>query len=128
MAERFGTAVNSVMFGSGDSFEIVRIVALEACDEGDAEAAGEEGIFAVGFLAASPAGIAKDVDVGRPEGETVVAAGVVVGDGVIVFGAGFGGNDIGDGTEKTSVPGGGEADGLGENGGSAGAGDAVETL
>ena len=33
--------------------------------------AGEERIFAVGFLAAAPARIAKDVDVGRPEIEAL---------------------------------------------------------
>ena len=34
--------------------------------------AGQEGIFAVGFLPAAPAWIAKDVDVGRPDVEAFV--------------------------------------------------------
>ena len=128
VAKRFGAAVDGVVLGSGDDFEIFRIVALEAGDEGYAEAGGEEGIFAVGFLAASPAGIAENIYIGRPESETVVAAGVVVCDGVVVFGTGFGGDDVGDGVEKIGVPGGGEADGLRENGGDAGTGDAVEAF
>jgi len=128
MTENVGAAVNGEVFGSGDGFEVARVVALEAGDEGYTEAAGEEGIFTVGFLAASPARIAKDVDVGRPEGEAVVAAGIVVGDGVVKFGAGFGGNGVGYAVEEVGVPSSSEADGLRENGGGAGTGDAVEAF
>jgi len=49
MAKSFWAAVNGVMLGSRNSLEIVRIVALQASDEGYAEARGEEGIFAVSF-------------------------------------------------------------------------------
>ena len=69
VAERLGAAVHGVVLGRGDDAEVAGIVALHAADESDSHAAGEEGIFAVGFLAAAPAGIAKDVDIGRPEGE-----------------------------------------------------------
>ena len=128
MAEGFGAAVNGVMFGSGNRFEVTRVVALKAGDESDAKTGGEERIFAVGFLAASPTRIAEDVDVGRPEGETVVASGTVVEDGVVVFAAGFGGDDVSDAVEEVDVPCGGEADGLREDSGRAGASDAVETF
>ena len=64
MAKSFGAAVNGVMLGSRNSFEIVRIIALKAGDEGYAEASGEERIFAVSFLAASPTRITEDIDVG----------------------------------------------------------------
>ncbi len=128
VAKRFGTTVNGVMLGSGNGFEIVRIVALQAGDEGYAEASREERIFTVGFLAASPARITEDIYVGRPESETVIAAEVVVGDGVVVFGASFGGNNVGDGVKEIGVPGGGETDGLREDGGDAGASYAVEAF
>ena len=128
VAQRFGSGVDGVVLGRGDRFQIVWVVALQASDKGNAEAAGEEGIFAVGFLAASPARIAKDVDVWRPESETKVAAGVVEGDGVIVFGTGFGGDDAGDAVEKIAVPAGGEADPLGENGGVSSARDAMKAF
>ena len=62
------------MFGGGDHLEVMRIVALHALDERHRHAAGEERIFAVGLLAAAPARIAKDVDVGRPEGQAEIAA------------------------------------------------------
>ncbi len=93
-----------------------------------AEVGGEEGIFAVGLLAAAPARIAEDVDVRRPDGETVVDGVNVVADGLVVFGAGFGGDDGGDLVDERRVPGGGHADGLREHCGVAGAGDAVEAL
>ena len=72
VARGFGAAVDGVVLGGGDGAEVFGIVALDAFDEGCAEAGGEEGIFAVGFLAAAPARIAEDVDVGRPDGEAVV--------------------------------------------------------
>ena len=67
VARGLGPAVHGIMFGRGDHPVICGIVALQAGDERDAHAPGEERIFAIGFLAASPARIAKDVDVGRPE-------------------------------------------------------------
>src|SRR5271155_331832 len=60
VAGGLGTAVDSVVLGSGDGFEVGGVVALEAFDEGYAEAAGEERIFAVGLLASAPARIAED--------------------------------------------------------------------
>ena len=128
VAESFRAAVNGVVFGSGDGFEVMRIVALQSGDKGDAKPRGEEGILAVGFLAAPPARIAEDVDVGRPESETEVATGIVVEDGVVVFGAGLGGDNVGDAMKEVAVPGGGEADGLWEDRGNSGASDSMEAL
>ena len=128
VAEELRAAMNGIVFGSGDGFEVVGIVALKTGDEGDAETSGEEGILAVSFLAASPAGIAKDVDIGRPEGEAEEATSVVVELGIVIFGAGFGGNGVGNTMEEVGVPCSGEADGLREDGGGAGKGDAVKTF
>ena len=50
----------------------------------------------------------------------------VVAHGLLVLGARFDGDDVGDLVLQRYVPGGGEADGLRENGGLSGAGDAVE--
>ena len=71
MAGGLGAAVDGEVLGGGDDAVVARIVALHAGDEGYAHAGGEKGIFAVGLLAAAPAGIAKDVDVGRPEVEAL---------------------------------------------------------
>ena len=43
------------------------IIALHAGHKRDRQASAQERIFAIGFLAAPPAWIAKDVDVGCPE-------------------------------------------------------------
>src|SRR6266566_2305241 len=95
MPEDFGAAVNGEVLGCGNSFQIVRVVALQAGNECHADAAGKKWIFSVGFLAAPPARVTKDIDVGRPKGETEVAAHVSMLNGVIVFGARFRGDHIG---------------------------------
>src|SRR5215472_4994589 len=126
MAQGFLAAVNGKMLRSGNDFQVFRIVALQAGDESNTDAAGEKGIFAVGFLAASPAWVSKDVDVGRPKGEAVVAAGISVLDSVVVFGACFRRDDVSQVMNKVRVPGGGKADGLRKNGGVPGARNAVQ--
>src|SRR5579863_8186649 len=105
VARGLGTAVDRVMLGRGDRTKVFRVVTLNAFDKGGAEPTSQERIFPVGFLAASPARIAKDVDVGRPDGESVVAIVIIVGDGVVVFGARFSRDDFADGVEKGRVPG-----------------------
>ena len=128
MPQNFWTAVDGIVLGRRDRFQVARVVALQAGNECYADAAGEVGIFAIGFLAASPARVAKDIDIGRPKGEAVVASGVSMLDCIIVFGACFGGDHIGDAMDQIGIPGGGETDGLGENGCISGARDAVQTL
>src|ERR1700756_5555913 len=76
MASGFGTAVNGIVFGRGDDAVILGIVALHAGHKRDGQASAQERILAIGFLAASPARIAKDVDVRRPEIEALENVGV----------------------------------------------------
>src|SRR6266699_3334388 len=102
------------MLGGCNRFQILGIVALQPGDESYANATCEKRIFSVSFLSASPARIAKDVDVGRPEGQAEIAAGISVLHRVVVLGAGFGGNDIGDAMNKVGVPGGSQGNGLRE--------------
>src|SRR5260370_1045368 len=118
--------VNGEVLGWGNSFQIVRVVALQAGNECHADAAGEKRIFSVGFLAAPPARVAKDVDIGRPKGETEVPPGVSALNCIIVFGARFAGDHIGDAMDQLRVPRGRKANGLGEDGGITRAGDAVQ--
>ena len=88
----FRPAVDRVVLGRGDRLEVFGIVALHAGDEGHAQLGGEKGIFAVGFLPAPPAGIAKDVDVGRPEIEAEEDAVVPFALRLVVLGASLGGD------------------------------------
>ena len=57
---------------------IFGIIPLQAANERHAQRAGQERIFAVGFLAATPARIAENVDVGRPKSQPVVNVAVAV--------------------------------------------------
>src|SRR5438270_10394754 len=128
MTQSFRTTVDGKVLWCRHGFQVSGIVALQAGDESNADAAGEKRIFAVGFLTTAPARITRDSDVGRPEGKAVVPAGISVLDGVVVFGTGFGRDDIGDAIDEVGVPGCGEADGLRENGGDSRARDAVQAL
>ena len=78
---------------------------------------GEKGIFAVGFLPASPARIAKDVDVGRPEIQAEEDAVVPFPLRLVVLGPSFGGNRLALAVDQVAIPCRGHADGLREHGG-----------
>src|SRR5579862_6347324 len=120
--------MHSEVLACCDCFRMIRIVTLYAGDEGYAHPAGEEWIFAVGLLAASPARVAKNVDVGRPERQAVEDAVIAFLLGAVVLGARFGGDDVAHGVDHLRVPGRGHADGLWKDRGVAGAGDSVEGL
>ena len=62
------------VLGAGCGLEIVRVVALKPLDECRSQHARQIGVLAVGLHAAAPARITEDVDVGRPEGKSGVAA------------------------------------------------------
>src|SRR5712691_12228911 len=106
MTQNFGAAVNGKVFRCGDSLQVIRVVAWQSGNESHADAAGEVGIFAISFLATSPARITKNIDVGRPKGKSEIASGVSVLDGIVVLGAGFGGDHVGDTMNQIGVPGG----------------------
>src|SRR6185436_7828792 len=75
---RFRTTMHCVMFRRGYYFEVARVITLQSAYELNAKSCGEIRIFAVGFLAASPTWIAKDVDVRTPESQSLVTAVLVV--------------------------------------------------
>ena len=128
MALRFGAAVHRVVLGRRDGLEILRVVALHAAHEGDAEARGEVRVFAVGLLPAAPARVAEDVDVRRPEGEAVEPRAVAAPLRLVVLGPRLLGDDGRDAAHELLVEGRAEADGLREDRRDAGEGDAVEAL
>ena len=64
---RLRAAVHGIVLGCCDRAVVLRIVALHSGDVGNAHAAGEERIFAVGLLSAAPARITEDVQVRGPE-------------------------------------------------------------
>src|ERR1700736_1340177 len=62
----FWARVYGEMFGGGNRPEEAGVVPLQAGDEGYTHTCGEEGVFAIGLLPASPARVSEDVDVRRP--------------------------------------------------------------
>ena len=63
VALRFGATVDSIMFGGGSRLEVSWVIALKTTDKRHTQFRGEVGVFAVGFLTASPTRITEQVDV-----------------------------------------------------------------
>src|SRR3954467_5219111 len=77
MSRRFRAAVDGEVLRSGHRFEVMRIIPLHSLDERNPHPRGQVGIFTIGLLPAPPPGIAKDVNVRRPEGQAIVAAMII---------------------------------------------------
>jgi hypothetical protein len=114
VALRLRAAVHRKVLRAGRGLEIMRMVALQPAHHGEAELAGQERILAEGFLAAAPARVAKDIDVGRPEREALILAAAAGGDRRVMLGARLVGNDARDPPHQRAVPGGAQADDLRE--------------
>ncbi len=126
MTIRLGSAVDREVLRGGVDLAILRIVTLQALHEGDAHSRSEPGIFAVGFLSATPARIAEDIDVGRPERQALIALAQTATLELMMLGARLiadGGRDL---EHHLVIERRGEADGLRKHGRRAGASDAVQ--
>src|SRR6476659_3691607 len=97
MSRGLRPTVHCEVFGSGDGLEIFWVVALQAGHKRHAHARSEKRIFTVGFLATSPSRIAKNIDVGRPDSESVVPdSGAIRMQIDVILGTKFGADDAGD--------------------------------
>ena len=67
MSIRLGAAVDGIMFRCGDDLKIFWIISLQPFHKRNTHSRRQVRIFAVRFLAASPAGVAEDVDVWTPK-------------------------------------------------------------
>ena len=128
MAVALGAGVNGEVLGAGGGLQVIGVIALHTLDEADAETACQERVLAVSFVAASPAGIAEDVDVGSPDGQALEDVAVAVGAAHIIFAAGLNADGVADLLHHVLVKGGGHADRLGEHGSGACAAYAVDAL
>ena len=129
VAVRLWPAVHRKVLGGRDGLEVPGVVALQALDEGDADARRQVRVFAVGLLSAAPARVAKDVDVGRPDREPSIPLGAAVGLHVLdVLGAKLGGDRVCRFLDQRRVPRGRHADRLREHRRHAGAGDPVQAF
>ena len=115
VAQTLGTAVDREVLGRRHHLQVAWMIALQAAAVGHCQARGEKRAFAVGLVPASPARVAKDVDVGGPEGEPLVQAPVAFSCVLVVLGAGLVGNGDCHRVQARGIPHGGQADGLGKN-------------
>src|SRR5438309_4320544 len=97
------------------------VIALDAPDELRRENSGEERIFAVGLLPASPTRISEDVDVRRPESQAEVAPRIPLALRLVVLGTRFGRDHLAFRMDQRFVPRRRHANRMRENGCLAGA-------
>src|SRR5512136_2086549 len=94
----FRTGVDRIMLGASRHFKIPGMVPLEAFDKLCGHFASKEWVLAPGFLSAPPARVAENVDIRRPEGQSLELIGAAVTtQGFVVFGAALvtdGGGDL----------------------------------
>ncbi len=129
MTQRFRTAVDCEVLGAGRGFEIARIIPLQARHERRGHLPRQERIFAPGLLTATPARVAEDIDVGRPEGQALIPARLpLAAQRRVVLGTGLVPDGAADAADQGGIPGGGQADGLGKYRRAPVAGHAVERL
>ena len=93
VAVPFWTAVYGEVLGTGQKLFVFvltsfsgQTLSLQAVDYSQSHAFCQIGVFAVGLLSASPARITEDVDVRRPERQTLIALDSTVLLGFLVFG------------------------------------------
>src|SRR6185369_11969421 len=94
MSFGFGPAMHRIVFRGGDNLKVARIVTLQALHELNPKTPGEIWIFAVSLLSASPARVAKDIDVGTPERQALIAKALVLTHKLVMLGARFGRDNV----------------------------------
>src|ERR1051325_639444 len=115
MALGVWTRMNCIVLGSGNNFQVLRIVTLQSLDECHAETAREIRIFSVSLLPAPPAWGAKDIDVWRPKRKTEKPVVVTTSLCFVVLGPRLVGDRRGDAVDQGRVKCGSESDRLREN-------------
>ena len=99
---------------------------MQSTDYGQSHARCQVGVFTVGLLSASPAGVTEDVDVGRPEREALVALDIAAVLGLLGLYTGLVADRRKHLVQQLVVPRGSHAHGDGEDGGIAVAAYAVQ--
>src|SRR4029079_11611946 len=111
-----------------DRLEIFRVVTLQTRHKRNSHSTGQIGILAVSFLPASPARVAKNIDIGRPEIETFVDIPPSCADSLIVLGSSFLSNRRRHLMNQGSVERCGQPDRFRKDGGSSRTGNAMQSF
>src|SRR5690606_11630788 len=105
MAVGLWPAVHRVMLRGGNSLERLVIVALQVLDKRHCQPPAEVRVLAVRLLAPAPARIAEDVDVRRPERDTLILARFAgAAQSIMELGASLVGDHAGDLPDQVDVP------------------------
>src|SRR4051794_21455653 len=107
--------MHGVVLGRRDDLEILRVVTLQSFHKLDTQPTREVRVFAVSLLPASPARVAEDVDVRRPESQAEEARAVAAPLRLVILGARFSRDNVCDAADETRVEGCAEANGLRED-------------
>ena len=125
MAERFRAAVHGEMLGTGGAFQMLSMP-LQTVYISLPHAGCQIRVFPVGLMAAAPAGIPKNVDVGGPEAQTVINVPVSLFCKLVELCPAFGGGGVAELFDQRVVKHGSQTNGLWETGGGAAAGNAMK--
>src|SRR5579863_2708647 len=128
MPRRFRPAVHGVMLRCSDHSKIFRIFSLHSGNESNSHPSCKKWIFAVGFLAASPARIAENINVRRPEVEALHDVATPGAHGLVMLGARFCADYDCHVVDQSGIESCGESNRFGEYGRSPGSGHSMESL
>ena len=130
MPQCLRSGVNREMLGAGRRPQVSAVVAsipaLNSLDEPDAEPGCQERILAVGLMSSAPSGIAENIHIGRPEGQSLVDVPVIVCRLRIVFRASLPRDAGADFLHQILVKSCRQANGLREHGCGSGPGNAMQ--
>ena len=118
--------VDREVFRCRNGLEIMGVVSLQPSHECHAHPSGKVGIFTIGLHAAAPPRVAEYVDVGRPEGESLVNPPSPLTHRLVVFGSRFVGNYLSHLQHEIGVPGRRQSDCLRKHGRPTGPRDTVQ--
>src|SRR6185503_3230746 len=103
MALRLRPRMDSVVLRSCYHFQILRIVTLQSFNECHTESTCQIRVFAISLLSSSPARVTKNIDVWRPERETVKTVVVTASLSLVVLGPSFVRDHIGDAIHELRI-------------------------
>ncbi len=128
MAIVLGTAVYGIVLGRGNGLEIFVVVSLKSFYKRYAQCGCQIGILSIRFLSPAPPGVAKDVDVGCPEGQSIVLVLAPGAQGLMILGPCFVGDYFCRAKHGVCIERGRHTNSLGKDRGNARSGNAMQAF
>ena len=128
VADILGTAVYCEVLCAGCCLQIIFIMSLQTLHKTNTESGGQVRVLTKSFVSAAPSGITENIDIGRPEGQTLVYVRVIIFLLHVEFRTALRGNCGCNLLQQVLIKGCRKSDGLRENRCHAGARNAVQRL